>query len=290
MDELERGSSETCGAESAARSLPRVLAYHKVTAFELGGTWVAPGRFVRQMDALLAAGFRFIDESFFLEALDGRRRCTGREILLTFDDGYRGLLDTAIPALEERRISALIFLVSAFVGKWNSWELALPGRRFMHMGWDEIEALSRAGFSFGSHARTHRDLTRLSPEALRDELVRSREEIEGRLGAPVRSLSYPYGRVNGAVRREAGLAGYRAAFALCSPRTAGICDRYALRREAVYVIDSIACIKAKLGDGLPFAIEDLKGKMISSFAVLTPLLKGGHSRGNTTSRRSPGDS
>jgi peptidoglycan/xylan/chitin deacetylase (PgdA/CDA1 family) len=287
---MKRGFSEGPEAERAGRRLPRVLAYHKVTGFELGGTWVGPDRFVRQMDAILEAGFRFIDETLFLEALDGGRQCTGREILLTFDDGYRGLIDRAIPALEARGIGALIFLVSAFIGKWNEWELNLPGRRFRHLGWDEIEDLARAGFSFGSHARTHRDLTRLSPEALRDELVRSREEIESRLGAPVRSLSYPYGRASGAVRREAELAGYRAAFTLCPPRSARAGDRYALRREAVYVIDSFACIKAKLGDGLPFAFEDFKGRMINSLAVLTPLLKGGFYRESTTSRRFPRDS
>ena len=61
----------------------RVLAYHKVTGFELGGTWVPPGRFVRQIDALLEAGFRFIDETSYLDALDGRRAGDDREILLT---------------------------------------------------------------------------------------------------------------------------------------------------------------------------------------------------------------
>jgi len=104
----------------------KVLAYHKVTGFELGGTWVPPGRFERQMDALLEAGFRFIDETSFLEALDGRREETGREILLTFDDGYRVLLDRAIPALEARRIPALIFLVSAFAGRSRAARFSSP--------------------------------------------------------------------------------------------------------------------------------------------------------------------
>jgi peptidoglycan/xylan/chitin deacetylase (PgdA/CDA1 family) len=267
----------------------RVLAYHKVTGFELGGTWVPPGRFVRQIDALLEAGWRFIDETSYLDALDGRRTGDDREILLTFDDGYRVLLDRAIPELEAREIPALFFLVSAFVGRENTWELNLPGRRFRHLGWDEIASLAGRRFSFGSHARTHGDLTRLPLEALREELVRSKEEIEGRLGRPVRSLSYPYGRLNDAVRREAERSGYRAAFTLCPPRGAPANDRYALAREAVYVIDSIANVKAKLGGGLPYRFENLKGRMINAFAVLTPLLKGGSYRESRTSRRSSHD-
>ena len=268
----------------------KVLAYHKVTGFELGGTWVPPGRFERQMDALLEAGFRFIDETSFLEALDGRREETGREILLTFDDGYRVLLDRAIPALEARRIPALIFLVSAFAGRSNTWELNLPGRHFRHLGWDETIDLARRGFSFGSHARTHRDLTRISLEAAREELVLSKREIEAHLGGDVRSLSYPFGRLNEAVRREAARAGYRAAFTLYPPIAAARPDRHALRREAVYVIDSIGNIKAKLSDGPAFRIEDIKGRMINAFAVLTPVIKDGLSRGNRTFRRPPRDS
>jgi len=268
----------------------RVLAYHKVTRFELGGTWVPPGRFVRQMDALLEADFRFIDEALFLDALEGRRKATDREILLTFDDGYRELLDHAIPALESRQIPALVFLVSAFVGRENTWDLNLSGRHFRHLGWDEIADLSRRRFSFGSHSRTHRDLTRLSPEAVRDELVESKREIEERLAMEVRSLSYPFGRLNDAVRREAERAGYRAAFTLCPPRKGSRPDRYALRREGVYVIDSIRNIKAKLSEGLPFRLEDIKGRMINAVAVLTPLVRGGSLRVNTTSRRSRRDS
>jgi len=268
----------------------RVLAYHKVTRFELGGTWVPPDRFVRQMDALLDAGFHFIDETLFLDALEGRRMAMDREILLTFDDGYRGLLDHAIPALEARKIPALIFLVSAFVGKENTWELNLPGMHFRHLGWDEIENLSHDGFSFGSHTRTHRDLTRLSLEAVRDELVFSKQEIEERLAVKVRSLSYPFGRLNDAVRREAERGGYRAAFTLCPARESARSDHYALRREGVYVIDSIRNIKAKLSEGLPFRLEGMKGRIINAVAILTPLVKDGFSRADTTSRRCRRDS
>jgi peptidoglycan/xylan/chitin deacetylase (PgdA/CDA1 family) len=286
MSDMQREPSEAPRAESPADELPRVLAYHKVARFELGGTWVPPDRFVRQIDNLLEAGFHFIDETSFLDVLDGRRKSPGREVLLTFDDGYRVLLDRAIPDLEARRIPALIFPVSSFVGSENTWELNLPGRRFSHLGWDEIDSLAHAGFSFGSHARTHRDLTRLPPGELREELVRSREEIEGRLGTPVRSLSYPYGRVNERVCREAERAGYRAAFTLYPPRSWRRGDRYALRRECVYVIDSIGSVRAKLGAGIAYRIEDFKGRMINAFAVLTPIFKGEFSRERTTSRRS----
>lgn len=280
-----RRSHALSGREESRGAIPRVLAYHKVTGFELGGTWVPPDRFERQIDALLDAGFRFVDETAFLDSLDGRRESSGGEILLTFDDGYRVLLDRAVPALESRRIPALVFLVTAFAGRRNSWELDLPGRHFTHLSWDEVRDLGKRGFAFGSHARTHPDLTRLSAEDLRDEIAGSKGEIERALGGAVRTFSYPYGRMNDLVRRETERAGYRAAFTLYPPRSAGR-DRYALRREGIWVIDSTGNIKAKLGTGLPFLLEDFKGRMINAAAVFTPLFKSGFRRANTTSPRS----
>ncbi len=272
------------GPQSPAGPLPRVLAYHKVTRFELGGTWVSAPRFIRQIDALLADGFHFIHEEAFLGVLDGKREAGEREVLLTFDDGYRELLDHAIPALEARGIGALLFLVTDFMGKENTWELGIPWRRCMHMGWDEAADLGRRGFSFGSHSRTHRDLTRLHAAAAAEELAGSKAELEARLGRPARSLSYPFGRTNAGVRAAAERAGYRVGFSLYPPRSTPPRERFALRREGVYVIDTIASIERKLGGGFPFFMEDVKGRLINGCAVITPVLKGALSRGKRPSR------
>jgi peptidoglycan/xylan/chitin deacetylase (PgdA/CDA1 family) len=259
--------------------IPRVLAYHKVTRFELGGTWVPPSRFVSQIDMLLDAGFTFIDEDAYLSTVAGERAGSGGEVLLTFDDGYRELLDVAVPALEERRIPALIFIVSSFVGKENEWELRLPGRRFMHMDWSEIIDLAGKGFALGSHTATHQDLTRLVPDDLRRELSDSRGELEDRVGCVVQSLSYPFGRTNEFVEAAVARAGYRAAFSMYPAGRNAEIDRFALRREGVYIIDTAACLKRKLTPGPLYWMEDLKGRAINGVAVLTPLLKGGRSLG-----------
>jgi len=256
------------------KHFPRVLAYHKVTRFELGGTWMPPKRFISQIDFLLDRGYRFIGEDEFIQTLEGRRKGNGKEILLTFDDGYEELMSTAAPVLRSRGIPALIFLVSSYIGRENEWELHLPWRRFRHLDWDEIDSLRGMGFTFGSHSMTHRDLTRLSSRELIEELAESKDVIGRRLGTEVKSLSYPFGRVDSRVRRAAGEAGYRAAFSMCPPSRNSIPDPMMLRREGVYVIDGRFSISNKLKDGGLFWLEDIKGRAINSVAVLTPFLKG----------------
>ncbi|RKZ08804.1 hypothetical protein DRQ05_00855 [bacterium] len=255
------------------KGFPRVLAYHKVTKFELGGTWLTRGQFKRQIESLQRKGFRFISESEFIDTLEGRRQGSSREVLITFDDGYAGLIDFALPFLAERHIPALIFLVTAFAGEDNSWELGLPFRRFKHMSWDDVTDLAARGFSFGSHTRTHRDLTRLSVDDLLEEVAGSKRELEARISREVRSISYPFGRSNEGVRSAVLNAGYRAAFSLYPSRRNDSIDRYCLRRDGVYVIDTPFTVLMKLGGGPLFWLEDLKGRLINAFSVLTPLLK-----------------
>lgn len=253
--------------------IPAVLTYHKVTRFELGGTWITPSMFSRHLDGLLDAGFSFIDEDTFIDTLDGRREGRRSEILLTFDDGYRMILDSAVPVMEERGIPALIFLVTSFMGRENTWELQLPGRRFAHMAWDEVKDLVSRGFGFGSHTRSHRDLTRLGTKEREDELTISREVIENFTGRRVRSLSYPFGRTDSRISSLARSAGYEAAFTLYPSGPQAIADRYALRREGVWIIDTAGCVRAKVSGGGLFWVEDLKGRAINGVAALTPVLK-----------------
>ena len=255
------------------RSIPGVLTYHKVVDFEFGGTWISPGRFERHIASLIDSGYCFIDERTFLETIEGSRPAGEKEILLTFDDGYDCFAVSAAPVLERMGVPALIFLVSGFAGEENSWELGLPGRKARHMDWDTVRSLRPRGFSFGSHCERHLPLTRMAREEALREMVSSREEIERRTGAEVFSLSYPYGRSDPEVASLAAEAGYMAAFTLYPSDEAKKWDRYRLRREGVWVIDTPATIRIKLSRGGLFWLEDLKGRMINAVADLTPFFK-----------------
>ncbi len=254
-----------------APGLPAVLTYHKVVPFEMGGTWVSPRRFEGQIRSLIDSGYHFIGENDFIDAIEGARLAGEKEVLLTFDDGYDCFAASAAPVLEALGVPALVFLVSGFAGRENDWDLSLPGRKARHMDWATVRSLIPAGFSFGSHCVSHRPLTRMSREEALRELVASREEIEKRAGAPVMSISYPFGRTNDSIASLAAQAGYRAAFTLYPGGRAAATDRFRLRREGVWVIDTPLTIRIKLSRGRLFWMEDIKGRAINAFADLTSL-------------------
>lgn len=70
---------------------------------------------------------------------------------------------------------------------------ASPPRQYRPMTWRDLRALAAEGFDVGAHTRTHPILSRLSPEQLQDEIAGCKEQIEQKLGLPVRHFAYPNG-------------------------------------------------------------------------------------------------
>jgi peptidoglycan/xylan/chitin deacetylase (PgdA/CDA1 family) len=252
---------------------PAVICFHKISSrFCWEGTWTTPGRFFAYVDRLLGAGYRFVPIGEFLDAA-GSDGLGKRDLVLTFDDGYRELYDVVLPGLERRGVPFHVFLVTDYVGRVNDWELGLNRRPFRHLDWPEIVEMAGRGVTFGSHGASHDDLTRLPARAVQSDLARSRAAIESRLGSPVRTVSYPFGRYNDAVKDAAREAGFEAAFSLYPKHRNARFDPFAIRRNGVYFIDPVALIETKLQPGPLFWLEEMKCRAINSVAVLTPLLK-----------------
>lgn len=255
-------------------SYPPVLCYHKVSKrFCFEGTWTTPRLFFDQMDYLLDRGYRFLSEEQFLAAIDDHPSARDRSVLLTFDDGYCELVELLLPGLEERGLPFLVFLVAGYAGALNEWDLSFGRRPFRHLSWSEAGALAAAGGNLGSHGLSHRDLTRLPADELTREVRLSKEVIEDRTGAVVRSFSYPFGRFDERAKGEVEKAGYRLAFSLYPPRSRVEVDRFALGRSGVYIIDPPIALGWKLERGLLFSLEEAKGRAINRVSYLTPALK-----------------
>ena len=193
--------------------IPVVLCYHKIEARrELGVTRLSPRHFAAQISAFARAGWRGLSLGEFAATLRGERRARDRELLITFDDAYRGLRDHAFPVLRDVGFGAACFVVTDYAGRLNRWDVAYGGRRFAHLAWRDMERWSACGITFESHTATHPRLSWVGDRQLADELHRSRDAIHAALGTMPTAIAYPFGAVASRVTDAAASAGYTLGF------------------------------------------------------------------------------
>lgn len=278
------------------RNLP-ILAYHKVDLRrELGITTLSPRKFERQIRLLKHEGYSIISpQSLISRTFDtdsvGRFSLI-KPVLLTFDDGYEGLYHYAYPILNKYASTAIIFVTTGYIGKYNRWDSS-PGPRFRHLDWAHIREMADNGIWFGSHGVNHTFLTRQGDSAARYELEASKKSLEDGLSRPVLFFSYPYGDYDDRIMNLAQNAGYKAAFSLKpeflkTEYVNGGRGTYALPRIAIYLTDGMRAFKAKIGSGhnglLPYT-QKLKNQLINRCAYASMLVEWLASKGDNQQRR-----
>jgi peptidoglycan/xylan/chitin deacetylase (PgdA/CDA1 family) len=80
--------------------------------------------------------------------------------------------------------------------------------------WETIAAAAKEGLSLGVHSATHKNLTRLSRDELKQELVDSRVALAEHTGHLATTFAYPYGLADTFVRDAVVRAGYTVAATL----------------------------------------------------------------------------
>ena len=192
-----------------------------------------PTAFAEQMQTLVDCGFT----SLSLSQLQGlwARGATPppRSVVITFDDGFACLHETAAPILRQHGLRASVFAISGYLDRMGRYDadLGIPARPMLARS--QVLELHESGIEIGSHSVNHPDLRSLTPAGLRYELERSRGDLEDLIGAPVRGFSYPRGLVDRTVHDAVREAGYLWA---CSTRP-GLNNRqtcrFTLRRAQV---------------------------------------------------------
>lgn len=235
-------------------------------------------------------------------------RADPKSVAFTFDDGFQGVLDHALPILKAKGIPASVFVVTKrleppdhqlfhfdeieiacrltrrrslkmpFLGplpypmasRWGrAWTLKRIKRRLKVLEeeergrWHErvlaelgvtvdecrayalgqekyrtldtagLHRLIDAGWTIGSHTRTHRTVSRLAADDLRSEIAGSHADLQRHLGLRDIPFAYPYGdaeHISGDARAAIEQAGYQCALTTIRGSILDDGDPFALRR------------------------------------------------------------
>ncbi|MGD0411785.1 MAG: polysaccharide deacetylase family protein [Verrucomicrobiota bacterium] len=188
------------------------------------------------------------EASFFQGILDLVR--DRADVQITFDDSNVSDYQIARPALMARRMKAKFFAVAARIDQ--------PG----YVSSRQLQEMSGAGLTVGSHGMQHRGWAGLNAEDLIEELIEARSRLEKIVGAPVQEAACPFGsydrRVLGALRR----AGYERVYTSDEgPAPAGA---WLQPRNTVHRTDDLARINRLINwvpSGLPKLWRGMKLKL-----------------------------
>ena len=204
-------------AGTGMRSVVPILLYHAVTTAPgdlIAPFTVPPDEFQRQLDAVVEAGCTPVTFGQLLDReLTPSPRPDGpdRPVVITFDDGYADFAEHALPALRARSLSSTLFVTTGWLDGGSDRE---PGPTDPMLAWSQLPELLECDVELGAHSHSHPQMDTLTRTALRDELVRPKDQLEDALGRQIDLFAYPHGYNGPRVRRAARESGYRAAAAV----------------------------------------------------------------------------
>ncbi|MEJ7611477.1 MAG: polysaccharide deacetylase family protein, partial [Ferruginibacter sp.] len=196
-----------------------VLAYHKIG--EPTDDWytynfVSQKTFEEHLEYLKNSDWECIDIKRFLAGLDDDNNLPDRSVLISFDDGYASTCEVALPLLQRYNFTAVVFVPTAFVGSYNSFDadLLIEPKELM-CTWEQLSALENSGVSVQSHGINHSHFSELTDDDQIAEIHDSKSIIELNIKNEVKLFSFPYGDNVGNDKQLIGIletAGYKAAF------------------------------------------------------------------------------
>lgn len=159
------------------------------------------------------------------------------KIAITFDDGYKDNLYTALPILLKYHFPFTVFVSTASIQS-KADEFLSPS--------ELRELASIPHVTIGSHGVNHVPLTECDDCTLINELVSSKHYLEDLIGNQITTMSYPFGAVNTRVRNAAEKAGYTLGACSYFGINNASCDPLLLRRTEITGADSVRVFIQKL--------------------------------------------
>ena len=178
----------------------RVLLYHDIPQEKFN-------KFYQQL-IILKKSWNFISPDEFSKIMDKKKKLKGRNLLLTFDDGYISNSLVAKNILDPLNIKAIFFVVLDFINIKNKRKAKeyvasniYPSLKnedvpntYYNMNWTNLKELVNNGHTIGAHTKSHIRLSDIkNHNKLYDEIVMSTDIIEKKLNISIKYFAFPFG-------------------------------------------------------------------------------------------------
>lgn len=184
---------------------------------------ITPELLAQQLQYLRDNGIKTITPEELAEELRAHQATTTKQVILTFDDGWRNQFTYAFPVLQNYHAKAVFYIYTNPISRAKHY-----------MTWEEVRQLHDAGFTIGSHTITHPYLSQLSNAELEHEVADSKHILESMLQIPITDFASPFGYSDDRTEAAIRAAGYTTARTLYLGSTQ---SSDSLERMPAYLVD-----------------------------------------------------
>lgn len=150
--------------------------------------WMALSEFKQKIKDLRSQGYQFISLTEAYNHLKNDLFRRKKYAVLTFDDGYKSLLEI-LPWLKDQNIPATLFINGKYLDGTSYRET--PKEKYLT--YDELFALNSPLIEMGHHGWEHKDATKMSEEEFEESLQKNTEILSSN-SRYIPFLAYTYGK------------------------------------------------------------------------------------------------
>ena len=175
------------------KAFPIVIFYHHIISDRPHHLGTPTAAFARQI-AFLRKFYRIASLEQAMQMLQSGS-VPVPTVVLTFDDGYADNFVNLRAVAEHYNIPVFLFLSTVHIESGSRFDHDVKRKQtgFAPLSWDQVKSLSRSGFSFGCHTRSHFDCGSDDVTKLEEEIAGSKRELGSRAGIWADSFSFPWG-------------------------------------------------------------------------------------------------
>lgn len=160
--------------------------------------FMKPSTFEEQLKYITENGY----EPIFMNEIENLEEYK-KPICLTVDDVFVYFYENGFPLIKKYNVKVTLCIIYEYINGEN------------YLTTDQIKEMLDSGLvTIESHTMSHKELTTLSAEERRRQIIKSKENLEKDFGIEVSTLCYPVGDYNNDVINIAKEAGYKYGIAM----------------------------------------------------------------------------
>ncbi len=190
--------------------------------------------------------WQFVTPTKFFDLKKNLSSVSGKNVLISFDDGYKSQYDFTNLVLEKYEIKAIFFVVNdfIFINEKNKKNFImnklfpnvknLDTSKYENIKLFELKNLIDRDHIIGAHTRSHKKLSKIKHESeLKDEIINAADELEEKLKYKIKNFAYTFGDIKSINKSSIELATKRFDYIFSGLRGNNIKNNKIVTREAV---------------------------------------------------------